>query len=261
MNSFRLSPTGLIADASLLLAVQLGFGWPDLPRLAGGFVLLEGLTFVFSALFLDARLLRAACLLACFPTAFVLLRRKNASRVLEAGVSMAAISAVCAGFAMLLADTVMPTLLPALGALAGAALLRWRRSASVHWQIDVCVEKRGLIERFPALIDTGNRLREHQSGMPVLIVESRVIPALARLARQLPESETRRLPFGVLGGGGQMRCFFPDRVRVMLPDGRERSAPPCWVAPFDGAIPGRTQALAPAEFAQYCRYKAVEYRE
>ena len=58
-----------------------------------------------------------------------------------------------------------------------------------------------------------------------------------------------------------MRCFFPDRVRVMLPDGRERSAPPCWVAPFDGAIPGRTQALAPAEFAQYCRYKAVEYRE
>ena len=211
MNSFRLSPTGLIADASLLLAVQLAL-WLAGSAAAGRRVCAAGgyCTFVFSALFLDARLLRAACLLACFPTAFAASSpqecvKSAGSRRFHGGdlSRLRRFRHAPCGYRY-----ARPCCLH-LARWQAPRSSRWRRSASVHWQIDVCVEKRGLIQRFPALIDTGNRLREHQSGMPVLIVESRAIPALARLARQLPESETRRLPFGVLGGGGQMRCFYP----------------------------------------------------
>ena len=261
MTLSKLPLSGLIVDVAMLLAVQLSFGWPDPIRLALATLALEALTLALRLLLPNAPLLKAACLLACFPVSAVLLRHRNGRRVIEASVAMAAISAVCAGLAMLVSNAGAPPWLPALGALAAAALLRWRRSRRVHWQIDVSVEKNGVLERFPALIDTGNRLREHRSGMPVLIVESCAIPALASLARRLPNAETRCLPFGVLGGSGQMRCFFPDRVRLALPDGREHSAPPCWIAPFDGTIPGRTHALAPAEFAEYSRYGAVNNTE
>ena len=107
----------------------------------------------------------------------------------------------------------------------------------------------GASARFPALIDTGNRLREHASGLPVLIVEERAAGEIAALAGTLSPDQMRPLPFGVLGGTGEISCFRCDEIHILLPGYGKTEAPPCWTAIYPGRIPGGTCALAPPEFA------------
>ena len=93
-----------------------------------------------------------------------------------------------------------------------------------------------------ACIDTGNRLREPVSGLPVVIAEK------ALLTGVLPEDGYRVLRFGAVGGEGQMACFRPAELWIEH-RGRRRPAPRAWIAVSPTPLPGVFQALAPPEFA------------
>jgi len=153
---------------------------------------------------------------------------------------------LCGGVAGLLP---LPPMLAAPACLGGGALLTLlvsvgRPPGSRDWQVPLCLTVGGRSARFPALIDTGNRLREPRSGLPVLVAEAGLVRDI------LPESGYRTLGFGGLGGEGRMACFRPDAV--WIGSGRRRHrGPEVWVAVSPTPLPGLCQALAPPEFASY----------
>ena len=114
------------------------------------------------------------------------------------------------------------------------------------WQISVSLRVDDRTVRIPALIDTGNRLREPISGLPVLVAEAGL------LAGALPRSGWRALRFGAVCGSGQLPCFRPSAVWVARGRRRKR-LPDIWVAVADQPLPGTARALAPCDFAQYAR--------
>lgn len=153
---------------------------------------------------------------------------------------------LCGGIARLLP---LPPILAAPVCLVAGALLTLlvgmgRPPASRDWQVPLCLTVGGRSARFPALIDTGNRLREPRSGLPVLIAEARLVRDI------LPETGYRTLGFGGLGGNGRMACFRPDAVWIGSRR-RRRRGPEVWVAVSPTPLPGLCQALAPPEFASY----------
>lgn len=99
-----------------------------------------------------------------------------------------------------------------------------------------------------AMIDTGNRLREPLSDLPVLIVSrrclTRIIDSVCMDERSVLAPGFRMVRYRVLGGGGCMRCFRPEKLSV-LRGGRWTDAPDMWVAIYPGSIPGGVDALAP----------------
>ena len=108
--------------------------------------------------------------------------------------------------------------------------------------LEVCAAGRTV--RFPALIDTGNRLREPLSGLPVLIAERPL------LSDALPETGWREIRFSAVGGGGSMACFRPSGLWIER-GRRRRRAPEVWIALSPAPLPGSARALAPAEFAGF----------
>lgn len=157
---------------------------------------------------------------------------------------------VCAlflGGAQLMLRELMPNHVPAAligGACAGAAATSWL--LTVRSKRIMCCEVRVVLWEglrrtgFTAMVDTGNRLREPISALPVLIVEQSVLPT------GFGESlRHRTVRFGALGGGGTLRCFRPDAIGVDFGKGL-RPAPDVWIAVYPGTMPGRVQALAPA---------------
>lgn len=126
------------------------------------------------------------------------------------------------------------------------ALLSVRESRLASWEVTVCLTLRGKSVSFRALIDTGNRLREPISGLPVLIAESSLLGDLTNSA--IMETVCRRVAFGALGGGGTVKCFHPDLVLIRRGEQLVR-APEVWVAIYPGKIPGASRALAPPSFA------------
>lgn len=142
---------------------------------------------------------------------------------LQLAGSMGPLSIV-AGFALLI-----PLLL------AGGARRR-------RWEAEISLEVGGQRRRFVALIDTGNRLREPCSGLPVMIVDAAVVAGMPM------GTPTRRVAYGALGGEGILPCFRPDAVWCLR--GRRRfRAPEVWVAVSPAPLPGGCRALAPCEFA------------
>lgn len=153
---------------------------------------------------------------------------------------------MCGGLARLVA---LPRALAAPVCLGGCALLSLLIRAGHppglrDWQVSLCLSVGGRRVRFPALIDTGNRLREPLSGLPVLIAEARLIRDI------LPESGYRTLSFGAIGGEGRMACFRPDALWIGSGPARRRG-PDLWVAVSPGPLPGLAQALAPPELTYY----------
>ncbi len=130
------------------------------------------------------------------------------------------------------------------GALLIGMMLTARHPHRDGWQISLLVRVEGRTVRIPALIDTGNRLREPLSGLPVLIAEAGL------LAGALPRSGWRALRFGAVCGSGQMPCFRPSAVWVER-GRRKRRMPDIWVAVARQPLPGTARALAPCEFAYY----------
>jgi len=138
-----------------------------------------------------------------------------------------------------------------LGAVLGAAFLfmlfREKINRVEKWEVQVIARKRGQQVHFTALIDTGNRLHEPISGLPVLIVEQK------QIERLLPEGFCneaicpgfRRIAFGGMGGNGFLQAFRPDELLVNYSDGWMR-APAIWIGVYPGCMPGDVRALAPA---------------
>ena len=115
------------------------------------------------------------------------------------------------------------------------------------WDVTVTLALKGRSVSFRALIDTGNRLHEPVSGLPVLIAESRLLERL--FMQTQPEAlPCRHVRFGALGGSGTIRCFRPDAVLIRRGDCFVH-APDVWVAIYPGHIPGPARALAPPSFA------------
>ena len=119
---------------------------------------------------------------------------------------------------------------------------------SVRLRVDT---KQGGVE-FDALVDTGNRLREPLSGLPVLIVGRRSLgnavdaENLNQVGSRMPPG-FRMVRYGALGGGGEMLCFKPESVCVWK-EGAWREAPDLWVAIYPGDMPSGLEALAPPVF-------------
>ena len=183
----------------------------------------------------------------CLCSAALLLREKRIRSLIAASAAILLTSTAAAGFAMLGGSSVWA----AAGCLLGGFLLRRKRNPRSIWNIEILAEKDGVFDRFTALIDTGNRLTEHRSALPVLIAEEQAIPSLSLLLETMKPDQIRTLPFGVLGSSGSLRCFYPDKLFILSHDGSKLPAPPCWIAVFNGKIPGFTRALAPPEFAEY----------
>lgn len=247
MRTNAFFPTDMLMDLGVLAILQLTFGSLRLPRLLAAEAILAGCT--FAALRLGSPpAMHLPVLVICSAVAT---GARRPWRIAEGAVCMLCAYAAAAGFAALTGGMILP------GALIGSGLLlllfRRRRHGRYRWNIELYLEKDGLSASLPALIDTGNRLREHRSNLPVLIVEASAMPALARHARGMNPSQLRTLPFGVLGGAGEISCFRPDRVDFILPGEGYRPAPPCWVAVYPGRIPGAIRALAPPEFAEALR--------
>ena len=104
--------------------------------------------------------------------------------------------------------------------------------------------------RISALIDTGNRLREPLSGLPVLIVSAkRIAPLLppqfdpSRARWTLPQG-FRLVGYDSLGGGGEMAVFRPDELLISYGDSYVMG-PDLWVGVYPQEMPGRVEALAP----------------
>ena len=133
-----------------------------------------------------------------------------------------------------------------MGGAAYVLLLRARRRGVESWTVRMQLLSRGRVVRFEALIDTGNRLREPLSGLPVLVVDAALIAAC------LPEEGYRLVPYGAVGGCGTLRCFRPEGLT--FDDGQgAREAPPLWVAASPNSLRGAERALAPVCFADLVR--------
>lgn len=130
------------------------------------------------------------------------------------------------------------------GILLIGAVLSLRSRKLVSWEVTVLLSLRGRTTSFRALIDTGNRLHEPISGLPVLIAEASLLQDLLQ-SLHVP---FRSVAFGGLGGSGTVRCFRPDMVLIRRGDQLVR-APDVWVAVYPGKFPGSSRALAPPSFA------------
>lgn len=123
-----------------------------------------------------------------------------------------------------------------------SVLIAHKKHAKDNWNIKLCISANGETVRFTALIDTGNRLHEPFSGLPVIIAEAEILNGV------LPENGYRNVAYGGLGGNGIMKCFKPDFIWI-ISGSKMRRAPDAWIALSPVPLPGISQALAPCEFA------------
>lgn len=247
MVSLAFFPLDLLMDFAMLLVVQLSFGSLRPRRLLAAAAVLAACTAAFLLLNLPPAHASLLHLPVFILSAQIATDERRPGRILEAAACMLCTGAAAAGFVSLGGGMAFP--FAAAGAGLLLFLLRRRRHENYRWNIEVYVEKDGLGASFPALVDTGNRLREHESCLPVLIAEAGAMPRIAEHIRNLSPEQTQTLPFGVLGSTGEICCFQPDRVEIILPGRGRCCAPPCWVAVYPGRIPGSIRALAPPAFA------------
>lgn len=127
---------------------------------------------------------------------------------------------------------------------AAAALLSLQRRWLDSWETTIRISDGDSVVSFPALIDTGNRLTEPISALPVIIVESslikNLIPCNINTSTSLPRG-FRLIAYGGVGGNGMLPCFMP---RSITSNGKKIRD--IWVAIYPGRLPGKYRALAPA---------------
>lgn len=132
----------------------------------------------------------------------------------------------------------------AFGGLLSLAVFAMHPPCASDYTVNVCLAIDGRRARFPALVDTGNRLREPVSGLPVLIAEANLLKG------RLPKHGYRTLRYGAVGGSGCMPCFRPAAVWIERGLCRRR-VPDVWVAVASRPLPGLFRALAPSVFSLY----------
>ncbi len=100
-----------------------------------------------------------------------------------------------------------------------------------------------------AMIDTGNRLHEPLSGLPVVIVGRKQLKGVLD-ERSLYGTENRLMPgfrlirYGTIGGSGEMKCFRPESVWIMR-NGVWQEGPDIWIGIYPGELPSALEAIAP----------------
>lgn len=141
----------------------------------------------------------------------------------------------------------------ALSALLAGAVMGLRRKSLNTWEANVSLHFRGARTCFRALVDTGNRLTEPLSGLPVMLVAHASIAALLPAEFDPAEPLTtlprgfRMVGYGGVGGAGQLGCFMPDALHADTGRGFRRMGE-IWIAVYPGRLPGSAKALAPPTF-------------
>lgn len=238
----------LVIWASLRPTVRLRVGRLAMAAAAGavfsGYICIADFSTAFSAV----------CALAFSPI-IVLIASGPSSICALAGASA---SLVCVSSFMAAVVSLTPLkLIPAAAAssLLATLFLGRRRRWMETWEADVYITHADAHARFHAMIDTGNRLTEPLSGLPVLVVEEALVAAMlprdfdpANAADTLPHG-FRLAAFGALGGEGAMGCFMPEHMQAAA-FGKRRRISNVWVAVYPGQLPGRLRAIAPTSLVQ-----------
>lgn len=126
------------------------------------------------------------------------------------------------------------------------------RAGRMHGTVVLRIATRMGSAEVEALIDTGNRLCEPLSGLPVLIVGKKSLRGLLDDSC-LERTKGRLAPgfrivrYGALGGSGEMDCFRPESVCVWR-NSEWEEVQDLWVAIYPGGIPSGVEALAPPVF-------------
>lgn len=155
--------------------------------------------------------------------------------------------AVCAG----LAGGMQLALGAASPALFLAAMLLYalftgcRRAVREVREVRLRVDVGGGSLEVSALVDSGNRLHEPLSGLPVLLVERECLErALGERRLSRLEERGRPVRFRSLGSCGELLCLRARRLRIVR-DGRLLPAGDVFVAPCEHTLSGEHQAIAP----------------
>ena len=246
----RFLPIDILMDLCILCSVQLALDRLRPLRLIAALLWMLGFT-AFAYLGDPAPACLAAMQLpVCVVAAAMLTGIRQPRRIFSASACIFAGSFAGAGFAAAMPGGKGCGVAASVGGvLLTAFLVRSRRPACCRWNIEVYAEFCGVHAEFPALIDTGNHLREPVSSLPVLVAGVDSILPLAEAAWLKQPEKMRHVHYGALGGGGKCPCFKPDRIRMRAPGRNYVPAPECWIAIYPGRIPGRHSALAPPEFA------------
>ncbi len=234
-------------DAALIGVVARANGCFCMRRVALGALI--GALYALAVSQISARLAHPAVQLAlAAPVALIVSGDPDPRRWGAVAFQLLCGALLLGGAGMLLPESLraaVPLALAA-GLVAFNLLLSLRRKRLNGWEVTVFLSVQGRTAGFRALIDTGNRLREPVSGLPVLIAESALLKNL--LVSDTGAPPCRFIAYGALGGGGTVRCFHPDAVLIRRGDRLVR-APEVWVAVYPGRMPGPTRALAPPSFA------------
>lgn len=212
----RVMGAALLGTLYALFAYASGKAWPRSPACALGCLI-------------------GMCLVACPPGSL----RKRAR--------LCASLAVCSGLAggiQLALGQASPALF--LAAMALYALFTGcRRSAREVREVRLRLEFSGGQVDVCALVDSGNRLHEPLSGLPVLLVERECLErALGRQNLDRLEAQGRPVRFRSLGHSGELNCLPARRLRIVQ-RGRLLPAGDVFVAPCEHTLSGEHQAIAP----------------
>ena len=243
-------PIDILMDLCILCSVQMAIDRLRPLRLLASLAWMQGFTVLAYACGPAPIYLTFLQLPACLIAAAILTGASRLRRMFTAAACIFAVSFAGAGFAAAIHAGKGVKLAASTGGIVLIAiLLRSRKPARCRWNIEVYAELCGEHVEFPALIDTGNHLREPVSSLPVLVADTDSILPLAEAAWFHQAEKMRHVRYGALGGGGKCPCFKPDRILMRTPGGNYSPAPECWIAIYPGRIPGRVSALAPPEFA------------
>jgi len=230
-------------DFAMLAAVQLCFGRIYPKRLITSLCLLQLSTLIY-ILFGSFALHPLLPLFFGISAGYILLPAKRFRDKTSCMLCLMIVPAASAGLMHVFGDgfsaaAVIPILISI------PVLMRRRMHINYRWNIEALIENNGKQIVFDALIDTGNRLREPISGLPVMIVAADLFPP-----GFAAETAMRPLSFSVLGSSGEIKAFRTSAVQIRNSAGSFRSAPECYVALFPGRMPGKLKALAPPEFTE-----------
>ena len=242
MQHFRMILTDAAMDACILMAVQLSLGRLNFRRLLAALPVMQLPTCIY-LMFGDAARHPLLLATAALAAAYIIVPYRRFIHLIHTLCCVLSASFAAAGMVEALGRRRW-FLSAASGLIILTAVLRKRVNICYRWNIEVMAECNGQSLCFDALIDTGNRLHEPISGLPVLIITDKLAqPGFYK------DKALRSLAFGVLGSSGEIQAFRPDAVYIRQ-NAAYAKAPECYVAIFPGRLPGRVQALAPPDFTE-----------
>jgi len=242
--------TEFLVDTLMLLAVlhrrvRIRAGRILLAGAAGG--LLSGV----AALIMPNGAMRLFTAIVTAPWLIVIATGRLSLRALPGACgALISASALTAAMAQLFPETGLLTA-ALIGAAAAWLTLGGSRRWAESWDAGAVIEAPWGEAAIKGIIDTGNRLREPLSGLPVMVVSANALDGLPEgfdplsPAEALP-GEFRLTAYGGLGGNGCLGCFMPDRLRIEF-GGQVFPAYGIWAAIYPGTLPGGHGALIPPE--------------